>query len=75
MIQNITLLHDILIFLPATSLNKGKNETTSSNEKINANNGLSIIGYVTGKNEGQHIITRGGNKHALVAQGWNHLNK
>ena len=44
-------------------------------EKINANNGLSIIGYVTGKNEGQHIITRGGNKHALVAQGWNHLNK
>ena len=44
-------------------------------EKVNINNGLSIIGYVTGKNEGQHIITRGGNKHALVAQGWNHLNK
>jgi thiamine-monophosphate kinase len=44
-------------------------------EKINANNGLSIIGYITEASEGQHIITRGGNKHALVAQGWNHLNK
>jgi thiamine-monophosphate kinase len=42
-------------------------------EKINANNGLSIIGYITEAAEGKHIITRGGNKHALVAQGWNHL--
>jgi hypothetical protein len=23
--------------------------------------------------EGKNLITRGGNKHALVAQGWNHL--
>jgi thiamine-monophosphate kinase len=38
-------------------------------EKINANNSLSIIGYITEKAEGQNIITRGGNKHALVAQG------
>lgn len=42
-------------------------------EKINANNGLSIIGYITEPAEGKHIITRGGNKHELVAQGWNHL--
>lgn len=42
-------------------------------EKINANNGLSIIGYITEAAEGKHIITRGGNKHELVAQGWNHL--
>lgn len=42
-------------------------------EKINENNGLSIIGYVTEAAEGKHIITRGGNKHQLVAQGWNHL--
>ena len=42
-------------------------------EKINENNGLSIIGYVTEAVEGKNIITRGGNKHALVAQGWNHL--
>lgn len=42
-------------------------------EKINANNGLSIIGYITEPTEGKTIITRGGNKHELVAQGWNHL--
>lgn len=42
-------------------------------EKINANNGLSIIGYITEAAEGKNIITRGGNKHPLVAQGWNHL--
>ena len=42
-------------------------------EKINSNNGLSIIGYITEATEGKNIITRGGNKHELVAQGWNHL--
>ena len=42
-------------------------------EKINENNGLSIIGYITEADKGKHIITRGGNKHELVAQGWNHL--
>ena len=42
-------------------------------EKINQNNGLSIVGYITTPEEGKNIITRGGNKHILVAQGWNHL--
>jgi thiamine-monophosphate kinase len=42
-------------------------------EKINENNGLSVIGYITEADKGKHIITRGGNKHELVAQGWNHL--
>jgi len=42
-------------------------------EKINKNNGLSIIGYIAEPAEGKTIITRGGNKHELVAQGWNHL--
>jgi thiamine-monophosphate kinase len=42
-------------------------------EKISANNGLSIIGYVTEADAGKNIITRGGNKYDLVAQGWNHL--
>ncbi|MFN8307456.1 MAG: thiamine-phosphate kinase [Ferruginibacter sp.] len=42
-------------------------------EKINANNGFSIIGYITEASAGKTIITRGGNKHELVAQGWNHL--
>ncbi|UAY52007.1 thiamine-phosphate kinase [Ferruginibacter albus] len=42
-------------------------------EKIKLNDQISVIGYITEANEGQTIITRGGNKHALVAQGWNHL--
>ena len=42
-------------------------------EKINNNNGLSIIGYITEAAEGKKFITRGGNKHELVAQGWNPL--
>ena len=33
----------------------------------------SVIGYITPPEEGKHIITRAGNKHALVAQGWNHM--
>jgi len=41
-------------------------------EKIKSNPGISIIGYITDASEGKHIITRGGNKHELVAQGWNH---
>jgi thiamine-monophosphate kinase len=45
----------------------------SDYEKINVNNGMSIIGYITDAKEGKTIITRGGNKHELVAQGWNHL--
>ena len=45
----------------------------SDYEKIAANNGLSIIGYITSETEGKNLITRGGNKHALIAQGWNHL--
>lgn len=47
----------------------------SDYEKISANNGLSVIGYVTEAAAGKTIITRGGNKHDLVAQGWNHLKK
>ena len=45
----------------------------SDYEKINSNNGLSIIGYIAPESEGKILITRGGNKHPLIAQGWNHL--
>lgn len=44
-------------------------------EKIKANAGISVIGYITEAAEGKHLITRAGNKHELVAQGWNHLKK
>jgi hypothetical protein len=30
---------------------------------------------MTDAEEGTNIITRGGNKHAIEAQGWNHGNK
>lgn len=42
-------------------------------EKIKTNPSISVIGYITPEAEGKHIITRGGNKHELVAQGWNHV--
>lgn len=44
-------------------------------DKIKLNPAISIIGYITDAGEGKHLITRGGNKHALVAQGWEHLKK
>lgn len=43
-------------------------------EKIKLNDQISVIGYMTAAEEGKHILTRGGNKHELVAQGWNHMN-
>ena len=42
-------------------------------EKIKANPAISIIGYMTETDAGCNLITRGGNTHALVAQGWTHL--
>ncbi|RYD79671.1 MAG: thiamine-phosphate kinase [Sphingobacteriales bacterium] len=42
-------------------------------EEIKTNPSISIIGYVTDAAEGKHLITRAGNKHELVAQGWNHI--
>lgn len=44
-------------------------------EQVKLNPAISVIGYITSKEEGTNIITRAGNKHALVAQGWNHMNK
>ena len=44
-------------------------------EKVKLNPSVSVIGYMTDAGAGKHIITRGGNQHELVAQGWNHLNK
>jgi thiamine-monophosphate kinase len=43
----------------------------SEYDKITLNEQISIIGYITEKQEGSSIITKGGNKHALTAQGWN----
>ncbi len=42
-------------------------------EKIKINPSISVIGYITEASEGKHLITRAGNKHQLIAQGWNHI--
>jgi thiamine-monophosphate kinase len=42
-------------------------------ETLRQNTAITVIGHMTTPEEGMHLITRGGNKHALVAQGWNHM--
>lgn len=40
-------------------------------EKILLNENISVIGYITEPAEGTTIITKGGNKFPITAQGWN----
>ena len=47
----------------------------SDYDKIVMNEQISVIGYITEKEEGTHIITKGGNQHQLTAQGWNAFTK
>ena len=42
-------------------------------EKLTLNEQISVIGYMTGAEQGASIVTKGGSKHAITAQGWNHL--
>ncbi|MDQ6755950.1 MAG: thiamine-phosphate kinase [Bacteroidota bacterium] len=43
----------------------------SDYDKIILNEKISMIGYITEKEEGKNLITKGGNNHKLTAQGWN----
>jgi thiamine-monophosphate kinase len=45
----------------------------ADHEKIILNEQISVIGYMTEPDEGEYIITKGGSKHKITAQGWNHL--
>ncbi|MFD2918726.1 thiamine-phosphate kinase [Terrimonas rubra] len=45
----------------------------SDYDKIVLNEQISVIGYMTEPEQGSHIITKGGGKHAITAQGWNPL--
>jgi thiamine-monophosphate kinase len=40
-------------------------------DKIVLSEQISVIGYMADISEGAHIITKGGNKYKIVAQGWN----
>ncbi len=44
-------------------------------DKIILNEQISVIGYIAEKEDGANIITKGGNKHQITAQGWNAFNK
>ena len=41
--------------------------------KIKANPNLTVIGYMTEKQRGMHLVTRGGELIPLIAKGWNAL--
>jgi thiamine-monophosphate kinase len=42
-------------------------------EKLVLNEEISVIGFMTEPENGAHILTKGGSKHALTAQGWDHM--
>jgi thiamine-monophosphate kinase len=44
-------------------------------DKLALNEQISVVGYMTDAEQGAHIITKGGSKMAITAQGWNHLNQ
>jgi thiamine-monophosphate kinase len=45
----------------------------SDYDKIVFNEQISVVGYMTEPDQGANLITKGGGKHAITAQGWNHL--
>jgi thiamine-monophosphate kinase len=45
----------------------------SEYDKLVLNEQISVVGYMTDAEEGAHIITKGGSKHTITSQGWNHL--
>lgn len=42
-------------------------------DKLVLSEDISVVGYMTGQEAGATILTKGGGKHAITAQGWNHL--
>lgn len=42
-------------------------------DKMVLNEEISVVGYMTEEEQGTHIITKGGGRHAITAQGWNHM--
>ena len=45
----------------------------SDYDKIVLNEQISLVGYMTEPEQKPTIITKGGSKHLITAQGWNHL--
>ncbi|NND61596.1 MAG: thiamine-phosphate kinase [Flavobacteriaceae bacterium] len=47
--------------------------STEDFPKIKANPNLTVIGHITNKKEGMHLITRADTKIPLIARGWNSM--
>ena len=45
----------------------------SDHDKLVLNEQISVVGYMTDHEQGATIITKGGSKYAITAQGWTHL--
>jgi thiamine-monophosphate kinase len=45
----------------------------SEYDKLVLNEQISVIGYMTEPEQGTDIITKGGSKYVITAQGWNHM--
>ena len=45
----------------------------SDYDKLVLNEQISVVGYMTEPEQGANIITKGGSKYPITAQGWNHL--
>jgi thiamine-monophosphate kinase len=54
--------YELLFTIPQTDY-----DTLVLNEQI------SVVGYMTDAEQGATIMTKGGGKHAITAQGWNHM--
>jgi thiamine-monophosphate kinase len=42
-------------------------------DKLTLNEQISVVGYMADAEQGAHIMTKGGSKLAITAQGWNHM--
>ena len=42
-------------------------------DKLVLNEQISVVGYMTEPGLGTNILTKGGSKYPITAQGWNHL--
>jgi thiamine-monophosphate kinase len=47
----------------------------ADHDKLVLNEQISVIGYMTGAEQGRKIITKGGNRFDITAQGWNAFRK
>jgi thiamine-monophosphate kinase len=45
----------------------------NDHDKLVLNEQISVVGYMTEPELGSYILTKGGGKHPVTAQGWDHI--